>query len=386
MEDIWGAWVPGVLSRSQLRQMCDGGFITGLVDPDSAIDNSAIDLHITSDAYHLKQGSVKPFGHRFLHTILHDGLAETLDPEDDDTFVLLPKNTYLFRLKERLEDLRGSSIWGQATAKSSIGRLDVLARLVVNGMRHYEGFNPKILGQGRTDMFVEITPITFPVKVREGVSVNQLRLFYGQPRASELTGEEISRTCFSGTGDGDHHLTVDLSTTDVYGAIGCGFYANDQKIPSEPIALWTGEDVQRPDPSKWWQLVQPDENRRLRIRKNGFYILRSTQRLTLPPGVAVYARAIDEEIGEMRIHYAGFAHPFFGWKREDGRTGTPLIFEVRGHDVDVNLRHGEVLARLKFFRLSQDLDDGGGNAYNEQELTLSKFFDDWSSPPTIHSS
>src|SRR5207249_2153874 len=113
-------------------------------------------------------------------------------------------------------------------------------------------------------------------------------------------------------------------------------------------------DGSAPDPSKSWELVASDKRDRLRIRTDRFYILRSKERLRVPAGIAVYARAIDEEIGEMRIHYAGFAHPFFGCFRLDGQPGTPLIFEVRGHNVDVSLRHGEILARLKFFRMSED--------------------------------
>ena len=116
----------------------------------------------------------------------------------------------------------------------------------------------------------------------------------------------------------------------------------------------------------------------------------------MPPGIAVYARAIDEEIGEMRIHYAGFAHPFFGWNRQDKEPGTPLIFEVRGHDVNVSLRDGEILARLRFFRMSQDAvepkkqdkrpETKGAtpdNPYDKQKLQLSKYFADWSTQPAL---
>ena len=35
--------------------------------------------------------------------------------------------------------------YGQATAKSSVGRLDVLARLIVDGMDHYEAFHPQAI-------------------------------------------------------------------------------------------------------------------------------------------------------------------------------------------------------------------------------------------------
>jgi DNA topoisomerase IA len=56
---------------------------------------------------------------------------------------------------------KDTPIYGQATAKSSIGRVDVIARLIVDGMSEYEKFNPDEVDSG--DMFLEITPITFNV-------------------------------------------------------------------------------------------------------------------------------------------------------------------------------------------------------------------------------
>ncbi len=79
----------------------------------------------------------------------------------------------------------------------------------------------------------------------------------------------------------------------------------------------------------------------------------------------------------MRIHYAGFVHPFFGRNRKDNTIGTPLIFEVRGHDVEVALTHGEKMARLTFYRMSEDCVKEEPSNYDSQTLELSKFFAPW---------
>ena len=64
--------------------------------------------------------------------------------------------------------------------------------------------------------------------------------------------------------------------------------------------------------------------------------------------------------------------------RSDGREGTPLIFEVRGHDVNVSLSHGEKMARLTFYRMSQDAEkEVAEPSYNDQELQLSQLFGGW---------
>jgi len=383
LPEIWDSWVPGVLSRDQVHKLCENGLVSG-VSNKNTIDHSSLDLHVTDEVYHLVKGSVKPFGEGFLREVTTEGLARRGEPDSAGQFPLLPKNTYLFCLRERLDGLRGKALWGQATAKSSVGRLDVLARLIVDGMKRYEGFTPEEISTGRSSMFLEVTPITFPVLVRPGISLSQLRLFYGSPDECELKGPEIARTCLAGQGT-DHHLTVDLTTVEIIGVRGCGFRARTPSSVEEPIPLWTDSSVSKPDPSNWWELVRPDAGDRIRITKNHFYILRSKERLTVPPGVAVYARAIDEEIGEMRIHYAGFAHPLFGWSRGDALRGTPLIFEVRGHDVDVSLRNREILARLKFFRMSEDAPESAqvDTSYNEQNLKLSKCFAEWSTAPRM---
>jgi dCTP deaminase len=124
---------------------------------------------------------------------------------------------------------------------------------------------------------------------------------------------------------------------------------------------------------------------------NSFYILRSKEKIILPPGVCVYCRAIDETIGEMRIHYAGFVHPHFGYHIRGERhkrvveIGTPLIFEVRGHDVHVVLNDDEPLARLQFYRMSRDCSETPNrkklSAYHDQTLRLSQFFDQF---PTLN--
>ena len=102
----------------------------------------------------------------------------------------------------------------------------------------------------------------------------------------------------------------------------------------------------------------------------------------MPAGIAIYCRASDETIGEMRIHYAGFVHPYFGLRRSDKTKGTPLIFEVRGHQVQVSLADKEKMANLIFYRMSEDAEaptegEKGSDEYGDQDLKLSKFFNPW---------
>lgn len=370
----------------QVRQLCRDEYLRG--SNERSIGQSSIDLHLSDQAYELTGGSIKPDGQdRYLLGIREAGLVKRLSPDEDGSFTLEPKRTYLFKTQETLHAsaFANSTIYGQATAKSSVGRLDVLARLIVDGMDGYEGFSPFHAGKGNGDMFLEITPITFRVKVKKGVPISQLRFFCGRPEDVEVRGADVYRTLLKDASREDGTLSVDLSDVEVGGVPVAAFRADvNSENPHDPIPLWVTSNL--PDPCAYWKFERADSHKRLKIAKGAFYILRSKEKIAVPRGIAVYCRAIDETIGEIRIHYAGFVHPFFGRDKDSGRLNTPLIFEVRGHDIDVNLRDGEKLARLAFYRMSEDAEYNPDEPqdYNDQRLKLSKFFAAWPSRLNLH--
>ena len=100
----------------------------------------------------------------------------------------------------------------------------------------------------------------------------------------------------------------------------------------------------------------------------------------MPPGYAAEMVPFDPSVGEIRVHYAGFFDPGFGW--HPTRTGgTPAVLEVRAHETAFVLEHGQVAARLEYSRMREEPADlygsGIGSAYHAQGLTLSKQFTEW---------
>ena len=398
----WTNWIPGVLSKEQTTRLVERGYIEGVGDPDEDIDHSSIDLHITDEGYELTDGSVKPSGKPYFDELQSKKLIRRLkNKKSEKTYTLKPKTTYLFKIRERLGSvtpLADANIYGQATAKSSVGRVDVLARLIVDGANSYEGFTPDELRKGNGMMYLEITPITFKVLVRKNIALTQLRFFLGNPENVAIKGTEVCSSLLRDDFMKDGTLSVDLSPTKIGGQDIIAFWATKHKKKNAPIKLWRTKK-NKPNPCNYWKLQGPGKNNRLKMKKEAFYILRSKERIALPEGIAVYCKAIDETIGEMRIHYAGFVHPFFGLNRTDDKEGTPLIFEVRVHDTFVSLQDKEKLARLIFYRMSQDAKDKPkknakdkksentkkksakqkfkNSSYNDQELKLSDFFKQW---------
>jgi dCTP deaminase len=377
MEFPWLRWVPGVLNAQQIGALVTSTHLAA--NPEHA-GASALDLPLGDEVWTLREGAVKPGGPEYLSDLRRQHLVIECRPDADGAFRLEQRTTYLVRLQPTLlhrEELARAQFYGQATAKSTIGRLDVLVRFILDGMTGYESFGPDELRQSDGSMFVEVTPLSFNVRVRPGQKLSQLRLFYGRPEDVEIRGDLLWRTVVRGRAGAaeDRMLSVSLEPDRIGGLDAVAFSARDG-VDNAPLDTWLPSHYEA---WRYWRVIGPHDSRRHRVQlePGRFYILRSKERLWLPEDVAAYCRATDETIGEMRIHYAGFVHPGFGKGRDDA-DGTPLIFEVRGHDFASNLRDGEKMARLHFYRMSQQAgpDDP---TYQKQELKLSALFADWPS-------
>ena len=270
----------------------------------------------------------------------------------------------------------------QGTGKSSIGRLDILTRLLVDNEEKYDSVK-----SGERNLFVEVTPLSFSIKVYPNMPIYQLRIAYGgfdklridtdllklyKANLKDENGEPLE-------GEEQSHLRLNLNPDTTHGGFQNGIIAYRAKDTSTiPIDL--NSPPQTYNPFDYWEPIEPslyiDDKPAILIEKGRFYILRSRERFILPDNIAVYGVAMTEEIGELRIHYAGFVHPMFGEGRVDG-IGAPLIFEVRGHDVDMYLMHGDLMAELKYFPMSKPTIREENQSYSNQELTLSKIFKPW---------
>lgn len=371
-------WLPGVLNKKQTQTLSSKKLIE--IDENS-IGFSSFDLRLSTEGYEMIKGSMKPMNDIVFQTILEDtNFAEKLRETGKEGIVLERGKCYVFKLKEKVSMLNKTPIYGQATAKSSIGRLDTIARLIVDGMSEYERFDPDYISTGY--MYLEITPLSFAIKVYENSSLSQLRLFYGKIEDSILNSSSFAKSLIVNekTENIDGSLSVDLTNTKIEFTPKKGTAYKARKVdPNEIIDLSKQEEY---PPDNFWTIEESrlvKGKHRLQVTVDDFYILRSKEKICLPRNIAVYCKAMDESLGEMRIHYAGFVHPFFGYKMTDSTKlepkGTPLIFEVRGHNVDVNLIDGEKLAFLTFYRMSDDASpEDDDTYYNDQVLKLSKYF------------
>ena len=131
------------------------------------------------------------------------------------------------------------------------------------------------------------------------------------------------------------------------------------------------------DASDFWEPIHARPGRGIILNPDDFYILSTREAITVPPDHAAEMIAYDTEVGEFRVHYAGFFDPGFGCA-ETGGGGSRAVLEVRSHDVPFLLEHEQVIGRLRYLPLT-DISDklygrDIGSAYQGQRLQLSKHF------------
>jgi dCTP deaminase len=366
----------GVLNQEQMLALFDN-VIKCTTRPKVEPDPSSIDLPL-GDKYYVMTASCRPHQQCAVSDLIRDH-SEQEKPLVGET-VLEPHKVYLVEAAWGLE--LSERLCARSTARSSIGRLDVLVRLVTD---HADEFD-KVAAGKTTPLYVEVVPITFPIVVRPGSVLSQLRFMNGDedlctvPREALQCEDKSVLVDEAGKGippervQGDRDaflLSLNLQPDRLLGF--AGFVAKDEG--GLPAIDPTVRDTASLNPSTYWEPVRAegDEQKTVRIQKNRFYIFRSKERFRVPPHLAVDAHAYSESLGDIRIHYAGFAHPFFGLEREQG---TPLIFEVRGHSMDTILRDNDRLAKVYIRRMSREAEKGK-QEYNNQELSLSGCFRQW---------
>jgi dCTP deaminase len=179
---------PGVLNKLQLVNLCNEDILEDVIDDfeEEGSDPSAFDLHLSKEGHELK-GSIKSLYNTSVAEILpnKDICIQTIDLTEQKE--LKAKHTYLVQLKEKVRFTEFLAFHGRATGRSSVGRLDILTRLLVDKHPRYD----EVPSNHSGPLYLEITPITFSVIVKEGVSLNQLRIFKGRPEQSELREEDL---------------------------------------------------------------------------------------------------------------------------------------------------------------------------------------------------
>lgn len=335
------------------------GFAEGQLQP------ASLDLRLGPKAHRIR-ASFLPGPGEPIATKLEDVTLHTIDLTEGA--VLETGCVYLVPLLEELalpQDIAAST-----NPKSSTGRLDIFTRVIADGAGGFDSVPAGYRGR----LAVEISPRTFPILVRKGSRLSQIRFRRGEALLDDATLVAL-------------HAETPIATPDARIKDGLNVTI-DLKPRSGPAGYRAKRhtaliDVDKRDAllmADFWDPIAADKGR-LILDPDEFYILVSREAVSIPPGLAAEMVPFDPLVGEFRAHYAGFFDPGFG-------HGTPsrAVLEVRSREVPFILEHGQVVARLAYERMAEIPETLYGadlkSNYQAQALKLSKHFkavNEWTS-------
>ena len=257
---------------------------------------------------------------------------------------------------------------GFANPKSSTGRIDVFTRVITDFGVDFDKAPPGYKGH----LYLEVSPRTFPVLVRAGSRLSQIRFRRGKPAHSDAEIKRLHQESALVDGraniDGGLALSIDLAGDKQTGLIGYRAKRHAGLIDVDRVnALPMNE---------YWEPIYNHGKNQLILDPDEFYILASRESVSIPPTHAAEMVPFNPLVGEFRVHYAGFFDPGFGAGLEG--KGSRAVLEVRSREVPFILEHGQVIGRLIYERLTDRPEVLYGKSlssnYQRQGLRLSKHF------------
>lgn len=359
-------FAPGILPSQAIEALAAAGHIR--VDEPLAADQvqpASLDLRLGRRVFRVRAsflpGRDIPVSERIARLTLH---------EIDLTrgAVLETGAVYIAELLEHLSLPPGLA--AAANPKSSTGRLDVFTRVIANGAREFDQIEPGYEGP----LYLEISPRTFPVLVRTGSRLSQLRFRSGAVRLDDaelaaLHARDRLVTSSEPNIQSGIAVSVDLAGLGKDRLVGYRAKRHTGLVDVDRVGTCEVLD--------YWDPLHLRGAGELILDPGQFYILASKEAVQVPPDYAAEMTPFDPLVGEFRVHYAGFFDPGFGHAGAGG-AGSRAVLEVRSRDVPFILEDGQVVGRLVYERMSERpaalYGSGLGSNYQAQGLKLSKHF------------
>ena len=364
-----------MLPNQYLERLIEAGTVAAPPDapiPPGNIQPASLDLRLGPVAYRL-QCSFLPGRATVARRLRYLTIGEVeLRGEGG---ILEIGRPYLIPLQERLH--LPADIRAKANPKSSTGRADVFTRVITD---HSYTFDEISWGYSGS-LFLEVVPLSFPIRIRENLSLNQLRLSVGRTSLSddELRDAHLHSPLLYENGDAVPAEKLPLSDGLLLGVNLLGGkqtrmgYTAKESPPLLDMTQVRGAAIDR-----YWERIRTTLPNCIILKSKRFYLLMSNEAVCIPPDLAAEMTAYDPTSGELRTHYAGFFDPGFGYDRRDLFRGSTAALEVRAHDVDFMIEHGQRVCKLTFERMleppSSLYGEILGSNYQRQTETVGKHF------------
>ena len=366
----------GILPAHAIRALInDGRIVLDKPLDDDQVQPASLDLRLGNIAYRV-QASFLPGIDKSVDQRLEELSLHKVDLSEGA--VLETNCVYIVPLLESVK--LAKNISAMTNPKSSTGRIDVFTRVITDFGEEFDKIPAGYFG----GLYAEISPRTFPILVREGSRLSQIRFRVGNGRHSDnelkRLHEEFNLVQLPQNSrlkvniDNGIALRVDLKGSVVEGHGGKKLIGYRAKRHAGLIDV----DKRAALPiEKFWEPIYATETNSLILDPDQFYILASKEAIHIPPHYAAEMVPYNTLVGEFRVHYAGFFDPGFGHDQAGG-SGAKGVLEVRSHDVPFILEDGQIIGRLVFERLTDSpvelYGQLSGSNYQAQGLKLSKHF------------
>lgn len=387
----------GILPVQKLRELVEAGIISGSEDypmEEDQFQPNSIDLRLGETAYRVRSSflpeneSVTQKIDKLLQYSLSIKDGAVLEPNCVYIIPLLeslnlPESHYTSdkmvdggAKKEGVRLISNENLSAKANPKSTTGRLDIFTRVITDFSHRFEEIEPGYKGK----LYLEVVPKSFPIRVRTGNRLNQLRLRHG---LQVLSDEELLRVhgadplLFNSDGsplamdkvkvNNGLFMSVNLQT-EADNILGYKAKKHRDLIDLDKIDHYEISD--------FWEPIYSTNEDHLILEPEAFYIFASRERCRIPKHLAAEMIAYDTGSGELRTHYAGFFDSGFGGTVAD--KGARAVLEVRSHDVPFLIEDGQTFCSMRFEPNMENPDFIYGSSiksnYQGQGLKLGKHF------------
>lgn len=325
----------GVLPKQTLREICNQHHVKGITE--QYLNPASIDLPLSDEVYRLESIFLPLRGERVRDLLPLVGATPHSFANPLEVGV-----PYLIRVAGEWK--LPSTVYGYVNPKSSTGRNGFFCRTVADRVDMYEA----LTGTGWSgEVWVLARPDYFPVLLAPGLAVSQVRLFDGKSFLDDLHTElaiEQTGLIFSEKGDKlslqdtRRHADSFLLSLYVGEEMGWECLGTRKILDMSKVGFYEPEDFFKPI-----RVV----NGTYILRKGGFYILTTQERVMVPPTLSAELRAIDPRLGEFRSHAAGYIDPGWGYGMGGEACGRPITLEVIPQE-DMLVRNGQTIARVRY--------------------------------------
>ncbi|HEY9703339.1 MAG TPA: 2'-deoxycytidine 5'-triphosphate deaminase, partial [Allocoleopsis sp.] len=217
-----------------------------------------------------------------------------------------------------------------------------------------------------------LSPQSFNLKVnfnklQDEICLNQARFIYETKQDLEIAdsskflidqkGNPINRKPYEG-----NKFQVSLSTND-FDVMGYEALNTQKYLDLTSTGLNNSRDFFKP----------LRKSKKFKFEKGKFYIMASKEKIVVPPEYSIEMVPASHFHGEIRVHYAGFFDPGFGYP-----NGNIAVFEIRAYE-DITVEDGQPICWIEVLKNSRlpsiNYSNKDGKNYAEQQgPKLAKYF------------